>query len=154
MIAELEGGALDLKRRIREGEETVAERERHIADLKRKVSEVEKARFVVEHRMQELRRQGEPRDAEVVRLKAALLVRARMLRQGHWGGMNRAGRAEIRCRRGARACTKLRSVLLLHACAALTAHDGEEMLARYQSSVAAQHCMDIRQVGRAYHLMV
>ena len=75
---ELEGDVLDLKRQIREREDTIAERERHIAELKRKISDVEKSRFVAEHRMQELRKEGEPRDAELVRLKTVLQVGACM----------------------------------------------------------------------------
>mmetsp|Transcript_22834 Transcript_22834/g.63112 ORF Transcript_22834/g.63112 Transcript_22834/m.63112 type:complete len:1547 (+) Transcript_22834:150-4790(+) len=68
-IASLEKDIASLKREIRERDETIGDKERRIYDLKKKNQELEKFKFVLDYKIKELKKQIEPREAEILEMK-------------------------------------------------------------------------------------
>ena len=64
-IASLEKDIQGLKKEIRERDETIGDKEKRIYDLKKKNQELEKFKFVLDYKIKELKRQIEPREAEI-----------------------------------------------------------------------------------------
>ena len=65
----LERDVVALKREVAERDDTIGDKEKRIHDLKRKNQELEKFKFVLDYKIKELKRQIEPREAELARLK-------------------------------------------------------------------------------------
>ncbi|XP_033229090.1 cilia- and flagella-associated protein 57 [Belonocnema kinseyi] len=68
-MQELDKEVLNFNRDITERDTTIQEKERQIYDLNRDKQELEKFKFVLEHKINELRNQIEPKDKEVKELK-------------------------------------------------------------------------------------
>jgi len=69
-----------LKREVADRDATIGDKEKRIHDLKRKNQELEKFKFVLDYKIKELKRQIEPREAELVHLKSQIQARARCRR--------------------------------------------------------------------------
>jgi predicted RNase H-like nuclease (RuvC/YqgF family) len=76
------------KKEIREREETVVDKEKRIYDLRKKNQELEKFKFVLDYKIKELKRQIEPREAEIGKMRQ---VRGRERPRAR-------GRAQLRAR--------------------------------------------------------
>ena len=74
-ITGLERDVVALKREVAERDETIGDKEKRIHDLKRKNQELEKFKFVLDYKIKELKRQIEPREAELARLKEQIQAR-------------------------------------------------------------------------------
>ena len=68
-LQNLDKEMLNLKREITERDATIQEKERNILNLKRETQELEKFKFVLGHKIDELRNQIEPKDKEIKELK-------------------------------------------------------------------------------------
>lgn len=78
---------------IKEQDNTISEKEKRIYDLKKKNQELEKFKFVLDHKIKELKKQIEPKEEEIAdmkdQIKASLIqllagpLDALMLRNGH-----------------------------------------------------------------------
>ena len=71
----LERDVVALKREVSERDDTIGDKEKRIHDLKRKNQELEKFKFVLDYKIKELKRQIEPREAELARLKEQIQAR-------------------------------------------------------------------------------
>ncbi|KAK9845760.1 hypothetical protein WJX81_001703 [Elliptochloris bilobata] len=71
----LERDVAALKREVAERDDTIGDKEKRIHDLKRKNQELEKFKFVLDYKIKELKRQIEPREAELARLKEQIQAR-------------------------------------------------------------------------------
>ena len=60
---------------IKDRDSTISEKEKRIYDLKRKNQELEKFKFVLDHKIKELKRQLEPKDRELASLRARIQAR-------------------------------------------------------------------------------
>ncbi len=69
-----------LKREVADRDATIGDKEKRIHDLKRKNQELEKFKFVLDYKIKELKRQIEPREAELLHLKGQIQARARCRR--------------------------------------------------------------------------
>ncbi|KAI5103733.1 cilia- and flagella-associated protein 57, partial [Silurus meridionalis] len=69
VIKALEKDIMGLKREILERDETIQDKENRIYDLKKKNEELEKFKFVLEYKVNELKKQIEPRENEVKEMK-------------------------------------------------------------------------------------
>lgn len=69
VIASLKTDIEGLKREIQERDATIHDKEKRIYDLKKKNQELEKFKFVLDYKIKELRRQMEPRENEIKRMK-------------------------------------------------------------------------------------
>ena len=76
-VTGLERDVVALKREVAERDDTIGDKEKRIHDLKRKNQELEKFKFVLDYKIKELKRQIEPREAELARLKEQIQVRCR-----------------------------------------------------------------------------
>ena len=74
-VTRLERDVVALKREVAERDDTIGDKEKRIHDLKRKNQELEKFKFVLDYKIKELKRQIEPREAELARLKEQIQVR-------------------------------------------------------------------------------
>lgn len=66
------------KKEIRDREETVVDKEARIYDLRKKNQELEKFKFVLNYKIQELKRQILPRKREIQDMREQMKVRAQM----------------------------------------------------------------------------
>ena len=69
IIASLKTDIEGLKKEIQERDDTIQDKEKRIYDLKKKNQELEKFKFVLDYKIKELRRQMEPRENEIKRMK-------------------------------------------------------------------------------------
>ena len=60
---------------IKDRDSTISEKEKRIYDLKKKNQELEKFKFVLDHKIKELKKQVEPKDAEIAHMKGQIRVR-------------------------------------------------------------------------------
>jgi cilia- and flagella-associated protein 57 len=60
---------------IKERDSTISEKEKRIYDLKKKNQELEKFKFVLDHKIKELKKQIEPKEEEIVDMKLQIRVR-------------------------------------------------------------------------------
>jgi chromosome segregation ATPase len=68
-----------MKGKLADHEEVISENRKKIHDLKKKCRELETHEFVLEHEVQEAKKEIVPRDAEIVLLKEQLQVGERIL---------------------------------------------------------------------------
>jgi uncharacterized protein YdaU (DUF1376 family) len=59
---------------IKDRDNTISEKEKRIYDLKKKNQELEKFKFVLDHKIKELKKQIEPREAEIADMKEQIKV--------------------------------------------------------------------------------
>lgn len=74
VIVRLERDIFDLKQEIAERDDIITDKEKRILELKRKNQELEKYKFVLEHQVEELKKQDEPREAELLSTQKAFKV--------------------------------------------------------------------------------
>eukprot|EP00884_Botryococcus_braunii_P010879 jgi/Botrbrau1/19793/Bobra.0124s0041.1 len=67
-ISSLEKDMVGLRREIMERDETIGDKEKRIFDLKRKNQELEKFKFVLDYKINELKQQIDPKEAQIVSL--------------------------------------------------------------------------------------
>lgn len=65
---------MGLKREIMERDETIADKECRIFDLKRKNQELEKFKFVLDYKINELKQQIEPKEAQITSQREQIQV--------------------------------------------------------------------------------
>lgn len=58
-----------LVQEIKEQDNTISEKEKRIYDLKKKNQELEKFKFVLDHKIKELKKQIEPKEEEIADMK-------------------------------------------------------------------------------------
>ncbi|KAI8472173.1 MAG: hypothetical protein J3K34DRAFT_519934 [Monoraphidium minutum] len=68
-IKGLEKDIAGLKREIRERDDTIGDKERRIYELKKKNQELEKFKFVLDFKIKELKKQIEPREVEISKMR-------------------------------------------------------------------------------------
>ena len=61
---------------IKDRDNTISEKEKRIYDLKKKNQELEKFKFVLDHKIKELKKQIEPKDDEIADMRDQIKVRA------------------------------------------------------------------------------
>merc|ERR1719510_2250354 len=71
-IKNMEKDIVDLKNEIRNRDETISEKEKTITDLKRTGIELEKNRFVLEHKIENLKQQILPKDELISDLRSQI----------------------------------------------------------------------------------
>ena len=71
-IKNMEKDIIDLKNEIRSRDETISEKEKSITELKRSGIELEKNRFVLEHKIENLKQQILPKDELIEDLKSQI----------------------------------------------------------------------------------
>lgn len=71
----LERDIFALKQEIAERDDIIADKEKRLLELKRKNQELEKVKFVLEHKMEELIKQDEPRQAELLSSQEKIQVK-------------------------------------------------------------------------------
>lgn len=74
VIVRLERDSFDLKQEIAERDDILADKEKRILELKRKNQELEKFKFVLEHKIEELKKHNEPREAELLSTQKSFKV--------------------------------------------------------------------------------
>ena len=60
---------------IKEQDNTISEKEKRIYDLKKKNQELEKFKFVLDHKIKELKKQIEPKEEEIADMKDQIKAR-------------------------------------------------------------------------------
>mmetsp|Transcript_23146 Transcript_23146/g.44198 ORF Transcript_23146/g.44198 Transcript_23146/m.44198 type:complete len:412 (-) Transcript_23146:603-1838(-) len=68
-ISNLEKEIVSLKKEVTERDETIGDKEKRIYDIKKKNQELEKFKFVLDFKIKEMKKQIEPREAELARVK-------------------------------------------------------------------------------------
>lgn len=59
---------------VKERDNTISEKEKRIYDLKKKNQELEKFKFVLDHKIKELKKQIEPKEEEIADMKEQIKV--------------------------------------------------------------------------------
>jgi cilia- and flagella-associated protein 57 len=76
-LAKCEGHPRDGRsQEIKERDSTISEKEKRIYDLKKKNQELEKFKFVLDHKINELKKQIEPKEEEIADMKLQIRVRS------------------------------------------------------------------------------
>ena len=68
-----------MKKELREGIDTIHDKDRRIAEAKNKIVELEKFKYVLQYKIGELQGQEEPRQQKLAALQAQ--IKARLLKQ-------------------------------------------------------------------------